>query len=240
VKNRFFLKIIGLSALAVLFLQGLAFQTRGDELSVEDVLKNFQKTFAEIMDYTVLLQVKTDIQQIRVPQRNVKVYFKQPDRLHLQSKGFAMLPKEGMFINPNRFNRKDYYMSLLGMESLNGRSVYKLELVPRNEKLRVRKLTLWIDSVRWVALQINSVTWQGQSIAIQFDHEKFQDKYWLPVKVTATVDLKEFKGFSSFHDSHGWEDESKSAEGSRPGNIIIQFSDYVINGGIPDSIFEEE
>jgi len=240
VKNRFFSKLIGLSAMAMLLLHGLALQSRGDDLSVDDVLKNFQKTFAEIMDYTVLLQVKTDIQQIRIPQRKVKVFFKQPDKLHLQSEGFAMLPKEGMFVNPNRFNRKDYYMSLLGEESLKGRSVYKLELVPRNEKVRVRKLILWIDKVRWVALKIDTVTWQGQSIEVQFDHEKFQGKYWMPVKVTATLDLKEFKGFSSFHDGHGWNDEGKPVEGARPGNIIIQFSDYKINAGIPDSFFKEE
>ena len=239
-KNLFYSRLIGLSALAMLLLQGFAFQSWGDELSANDVLKNLQKTFAEIEDYTVLLRVKTDIQQIRVPQRDVKVFFKQPDKLHLQSKGFAMLPKEGMFINPNQFNREDYYMSLLGKENLKGRSAYKLELVPRNVKVRVRKLIIWIDTARWVSLKIDTVTWRGQSIEIQFDYEKFQDKYWLPIKATATVDLEGFRGFSSFHDRHGWEDESETEDSAKPGEIIVQFRDYKINEGIPDSIFEEE
>ncbi len=131
-------------------------------------------------------------------------------------------------------------MSLLGKESLKGRSAYKLELVPRNVKVRVRKLIIWIDTARWVSLKIDTVTWRGQSIEIQFDYEKFQNKYWLPIKATATVDLEGFRGFSSFHDRHGWEDESETEDSAKPGEIIVQFRDYKINEGISDSIFEEE
>jgi len=101
----------------MLLFQGFDYSAKCNELTVDDILKNLQSTFAEIEDYTALLHVETDIKQIRVPKMEVKIFFKQPDRLRLKSKGFAMLPREGMFINPNRFSKEDFYMSILGKES---------------------------------------------------------------------------------------------------------------------------
>ncbi|MBW2610485.1 MAG: hypothetical protein JRC68_09105 [Deltaproteobacteria bacterium] len=238
-KNRPCSCLIWLSALILLLFQGSDCISQGTELTVDDILRNLQSTFAEIEDYTVMLNVKSDIKQVRVPQMEVTAFFKQPDKLHLQSTGFAMLPREGMFINPNRFNREDFYMSILGKETLKDIETIKLELVHRNEKIKVRKLIIWVDPVRWISLKIDTVTWQGQSASVDFKYEKFQDRYWLPVKASAMMDLTGFKGFSRFHEMPDWENETESASNDRKGEITIQFYDYRINEGIPDFIFEQ-
>jgi len=236
--NGFRQGLICLFALAMLFFQGLLCLSECSEMTADDILRHLRARFAEINDYTVLLQVETDIPQVHVPQMEVRVFFKQPDKLHLQSKGFAMLPREGMIINPNRFKKEDFYMSILGKETLKGIEAFKLELAPRKEGIKLKKLVIWVDPVRWITLKARSITWQGQSIDVAFEYKKFQGRHWLPVNALAKVDMKGFKGFSSFHDSHGWGNETTAHESK--GKIIVKFLDYRINKGIPDSIFRQE
>ena len=236
-RNRFEFLSVFLLTLTALLLQGAVSPARGDDLTAEDVVRNLQSRFAEIEDYTVLLSVESDIEAFRVPRMEVKAFFKQPDRLHLESKGFAILPKEGIFINPNLFTNEDFYMAMLGKETLKGRELLKLELVPRKEGIKVRKLVLWIDQVRWITLKIEIVTWQGQSFQVDLEYKKFQDRYWMPVKATAMVDFSGFRGFSSFHGGSGWETPDRAGSDKMKGEITVRFDDYRINEGIPDSIF---
>jgi len=219
----------------------LGYSSQGREITADDILRHLQSAFAEVEDYTVRLHAEIDMEQVRVPPMDVTVYFKQPDKIHLQSKGFAMLPREGIFMNPNRFSKENFYMSLLGKETLKNVETYKIELVPRKEEIKVRKLTIWVDPERWIFLKVHTISWRGQSAQVDFEYTQFQDNYWLPVRATATINLKEFKGFSHFfHKMPGRERENAAGSGAKTGRITIQFSDYKINVGLSDSIFEQE
>ena len=212
--------------------------TRGSEVTVPEVLKHLQSTFSQIKDYKVRLHVEVDMEKVNVPEMDVIVYFKQPNKTHLQSKGFSMLPRQGLFFNPNQFNREDYYMSYLGKDTFNKIAVYKIELVPRKDEIKIRKLLMWIDPKRWITLKIHTVSWQGQSAEVEFDYSLFQDRYWLPVQAIATINLKGFRGFSKFHNGHGSEKGGGAESAGKKGRITIQFTDYEINTGLSDFIFE--
>jgi outer membrane lipoprotein-sorting protein len=220
--------------------QGSPDPVTGREPAAEDVVRNLQATFSLIEDYTVRIDIETDIQGVNIPRMEVKAFYKEPDKMHLESRGFAMLPREGVLINPNRFNGKDFYMSILGEEMVGTRETYKLELVPRREEIKVRKLILWIDPERWIILKIDSVTWQGQSMKVEFQYERFLERYWLPATAMATVNLASFKGFSSFHDGPDWDQARRTETEERKGTITIRFHDYRVNEGIPDSIFDQQ
>ncbi len=231
---------IGFFAIAILLFQGVNTPVQGNALSLDDILRHLQSTFAEIEDYTVTLKVTSNIRQVRVPQMEAKAFFKQPNKLHLESRGFAMLPREGMFLNPNRFNREDFYMTILAKETLKGRETFKLEMVPRKDHIKVRKLILWVDPLRWIILKIDSVTWQGQSVKVDFEYEQFLERHWLPIKATARVDLSGFKGFSHFHHRPEWDEKKNDGSSETKGEIIVHFYDYRVNEGIPDSIFTKK
>ena len=215
------------------------YSARGGEIEALDVLGHLQSTFAEIMDYRVQLHAEIDMDQVRIPPMDVIVYFKQPDKFHLQSKGFSMLPRLGLFINPNQFTHKDFSVSLMGKETLKSIEAYKLELVPRKEDMKLRKFILWVDPGRWILLKVHTVSWQGQSAEIDFEYALFQKRYWLPASAIATINLKGFKGFSHFHGSRGSQKAGPPGSDDKKGRIIIQFTHYEINVGLSDSIFEE-
>lgn len=237
--KKYISRLLGTAVILALF-QGVTVSAAGSEPTAEDIVRHLQSAFSAIEDYTVRMDIKTDIRGVNIPEMEVKAFFEQPDKVHLESKGFAMLPREGVLINPNRFNPDDFYMSVLGKEMLGSREIFKLELVPRREGIRVRKMILWIDSVRWIILKTDSITWQGQSVEVEFQYEHFLNRYWLPVKAVAEVDLASFKGFSSFHDRPDWDQSRRTEPEERKGTITIRFHDYRINEGIPDSVFEEQ
>jgi outer membrane lipoprotein-sorting protein len=227
-------------AMILAFLLMIPFTGRSEqnaEISADDIIKNLQTVFALVEDYSVRLRVKVDMINVRVPDRDIKLYFKQPDKIHLEAEGFAMLPREGIIVNPNRFNEKDFYMSFLGEELLRGCRTYKLELVPRNDSIKIRKLNLWVDPEKWLVISVYTVTWQGQSAMVDIQYNIFDGKYWMPETAVAEVDLKGFTGFSSFHGSMGEENAMDDYSDKKPGKIFMEFYNYEINGGISDSMF---
>ena len=227
-----------------LFLVILMFPCSGrseqnKDIDISDIIKNLQTEFSLIRDYSVGLRAVVDMKNVRVPPGDIRMYFKQPDKIHLESKSFAMLPRKGIIINPNQFNKNDYYMSFLGEEVLRGVRTYKIELVPRNDSIKIRKLNLWVDPGRWLVLSASTITWQGQSVHVDFRYSMVNGKQWMPIKAAATVNLKGFMGFSSFHGGSRSDKGRDDSPDESVGMIFLEFYDYEINKGIPDSMFTE-
>ena len=66
----------------------------------EIMLEKVKEKFEKIENYKADITVKVDIPYIKMPERNATLYFKQPDKIHIESEGFAMLPKEGINFSP--------------------------------------------------------------------------------------------------------------------------------------------
>jgi outer membrane lipoprotein-sorting protein len=222
-----------------LVLPNLLYASQSHDITAADILRHIRSTWSEVEDYSVRLQAEIDMEKVRVPPMDIMVYYKQPDKIHLQSKGFAILPRDGIFINPNRFSTEAFYMSLLGKETLKNVETYKIELVPRKQEIKIRKLTMWVDPERWIFLKVHTISLRGLSAHVDFEYALFQDKYWLPVRAIAIINFTGFKGFAPYHKMFGREKESDSEAGDKTGRITIQFSDYKINVGLSDSIFEQ-
>jgi len=235
-----FLHIMIYSLIVLLGIAGICFSFQNDELSEDLILKNIRATHQGIEDYIVKLRAQIDMEQINVPPMNVTAYFKKPDKIHLQSEGFAMLPREGMFLMPDRLTRENFYITLLGEDTLNTLKTYKLELVPRTEEITARKFVIWVDPSRWIIMKMETISWQGQVATIFFEYELVQKKYWLPRCSTIRIKLTNFKGFSNMMKMPGREQQQANQDQSKEGTITIDFFDYKINSGLSDSIFEVE
>jgi len=205
----------------------------------EVVVKNLRDSFSQINDYTVQIHAEADIKSMQIPPMDVIVYFKQPDKIHFKSTGFAMLPREGLFFNPDRLTGENFYMTLTS-DSLNESTQFKLEFIPKNEQIQARKLIIWVDPARWVVSRIQTISWQGQTTQINFEHRLIEKKYWLPQSAVIDVNLSGFRGFA---DRMGMPDRNSAKEDSMPaknGVITVKFSKYKINSGLPDSIFDNQ
>jgi len=92
-----------ISLLFVLVQFGFS-QSKDPNEIINAVITNFNK----VNDYQVDVKIKVDVEFIKVPETKAKIYFKQPDKVHLEADGFAMLPKNGMEFSPSTLLKKDY------------------------------------------------------------------------------------------------------------------------------------
>ena len=64
------------------------------------IIKKTDDQFREINNYQVDMVISIAIPAFRMPKKKYKVYFKQPDKIKVKSRGFGLLPKTGMFTSP--------------------------------------------------------------------------------------------------------------------------------------------
>ena len=67
---------------------------------VERVVDKTQKQFEKASDYQVIMKIELKVPGFRMPKKKYKVFFKQPNKLKIKSRGFGMLPKTGIFTSP--------------------------------------------------------------------------------------------------------------------------------------------
>jgi outer membrane lipoprotein-sorting protein len=64
------------------------------------ILHNVKSQFDLVEDYTATLKVTVDMERMQIPEMFATIYFKQPDKFHIEAKNFAMVPREIVALNP--------------------------------------------------------------------------------------------------------------------------------------------
>jgi len=176
----------------------------------------------DVADYTANVTVTVQSPNLQIPQRTVKVYYKRPDKVHVESEGIAVLPRDALLMG----NLADHLdesttASFCGAGTLGGRPVQCVKLTPREAGPGTGRLLTWIDSERFLLLK--SEVWRGgaKMLTVSFAHERIGGRYWMPASIVTEVAAGAMTG----------EDEG--------GRIELRFSNYRVNTGLPDSIFEE-
>ncbi len=200
----------------------------------EAILKRVEAALASVRDYTVSLEITADLEQARIPPMNATMYFKQPDRVHFESEGFALLPKEAFGLRPARLLERFRVDSMVS-ESAGGEKVYRLRLRPRDERTRVQEMWVRISSGRWTIDGGEISMPDGRAVTLRFRHEQV-GTVWLPSELSLT-----------FSQPGGAISEPSLPDDQRPiqfgrgaprrGIITIRFSGYRLNTGLSDDIF---
>ena len=102
---RRFFKIV----LALLLLSPAAAwtQQRPNAASRPDPVQVFAeliKPYRNLSDYTVKIRAKVLMPTIRIPDFSATLYFKRPDRFHIETKSFAPIPRNSGVFNPLQFD----------------------------------------------------------------------------------------------------------------------------------------
>ena len=202
--------------------------------SAAEILQNVKAKFDAVNDYTATLTAKVDMERLRIPEMKIKVYFKQPGKVHIESKNFAMLPREGFALNPSDLLSK-YDASLMSTEERGNVKYYRLRLVSKPEKNRPpHESFIWVDGSRWVVTELESTPAEGRTIKVIFDYTTVEGKYTLPVSMKASFN------FSTSTDTLSQQMYSGRNSMPRKGSVEISYSNYEVNTGLDDEIFEKK
>ena len=198
-----------------------------------EILHTMKSQFDSVKDYTATLKVTVDMEKMQIPEMLVTIYFKQPDKTHIEAKNFAMVPREITGMNPAQFIDK-FDATVVETQKKENVTVYKLRLISKPEKGKpVRESYIWVDGDRWVVIHYESTPSEVRKVAVDFEYIRVDGKYTLPSKIEAHMETQQPADSSS-------EKMYSPQRLPRKGNATILYSDYKVNTGLSDDIFEKK
>lgn len=211
-------------------------QKKDPNLILNEVVINFNK----INDYKVDVNIKVDIEFLKVPESNAKIFFKQPDRISLKSEGFAMLPRNGFDFSPNSLLKGDYTAIYEREEMIGDRSLAVIKVIPLGSSSEVILSTLWIDEKMNVIRKVESTTKTSGTFTIELNYDD-KMKYPLPSNMVFSFNIDKMNFPSAMLGETDTKKKSKKpADTLTKGKVYVTYSNYLVNSGIQDSVFEDK
>lgn len=210
--------------------------------TAEELIVQVKAKLAKVNDYEATGQMKTNVVFIKAPIGNVKVYFKKPDKLRVRNeKGISFIPKGAVNINlGNIFANSDKFSIIdVGKEAGSGLRVIKM--LPTDENADVVLSTLYVDEKLKLVRKAKTTTRDNGTYQLELTYGKYAD-YGLADKVLFTFNTKDYKLPKGI--TFDYDDGSKKAPApvdktkSTTGSVEITYSSYIINKGVPDSVFK--
>jgi outer membrane lipoprotein-sorting protein len=221
----------------VLLLAGLLLLLSTEGIQAQEdasrYLDPIEEKYSGLKDYVVDVNVHFDIEALKAPDLQAKLYYKAPDKMKVESKRIFFFPQEGGYFNPSLFKKKDFDIRLIERLVYGGRKAVRLRLTPKDTDTRTKGFVLTIDTARSLIREIKISPSEGREVKATMDYGRFGD-FELPARIDLQLDIpsdepsgmKEFTQFGQ---------KTKTITGK----VEITYSNYRINIGLSDEIFRE-
>ena len=207
---------------------------RGGDSAGETILHNIEARLAPVHDYTVTLDVVADIERLNVPPMHATMYFKQPDKIHLDAEGFALLPREGLQPEIGKLLSR-YNVAETGSDTLGGVPVRRVTLQAKSERGFPRMLSVYVDPRRWTTERIVTKGSADRVATITFSYIQV-DGVWLPGEMTAAFSIAQADSLEGDLPAA----PMRPQQMPRKGTVTVRFSEYRLNTGLNDEIFTKD
>jgi hypothetical protein len=228
--------------LIIFFIVLVSFGLVNAQTNVNPTLQNIYSKLLKAKDYSVMAHIKVDMPFIRILPINAEIYFKQKDKFKVKSKGIAIVPKQG-FAQASKMLADMHSFTAVpqGTEMIAGVPADIISIIPLSDTSDLILGKLWIDTKLNVILKSQLTTRSNGTILIEYTYGTQVD-YGLPDQMIFSVEIKKFKiPINVAADTNNTSvDKDDKTKGDKKGKIIITFTNYQINKGIPDSIFNDK
>ncbi|MDD3558861.1 MAG: hypothetical protein PHW27_09825, partial [Melioribacteraceae bacterium] len=99
----------------------------------DEILNKVKSEFLKINDYSVNAVINVDVDFLKVPESKATIYFRQPDKMKLESDGFALLPKQGLDFSPSKLLEGDYTAIYTKTDTLDGENIDVIKVIPESD-----------------------------------------------------------------------------------------------------------
>ncbi len=205
------------------------------------LLQKVKQKIAFVKDYEASGKMKTNVTFLKVPVANVKVYFKNPNKLKVKSeKGLSFIPKGAVSINMNNLlSNGNYTVIDAGTDQIGTTTVRVAKLLPEDDNSDVVLSTVYIDAATNLIRRAKTTTKENGTYELEMTYGKYAN-YSLPDKIIFTFNTKDYKLPKGV--TFDFDDGSKPAPAAekgknKKGKAELTFSSYTINKGVSESIF---
>jgi outer membrane lipoprotein-sorting protein len=208
--------------------------------TAEEILKGVIDKIDLVEDYQADVQIKAAIPFIKVPIAKAKIYFKQKDKFKVESKGIAILPKQGMSDLTGFLSNEKKYSAVLGeAKTINEHKTRLISILPTDENSEIILAKVYISTSEVLIYRTVLTTKSSGTVSIDYEYN-LNKKYGLPNKMTFTVDIKKFKMPKSVASDIRNNEKEKKYKDNEKGTIVLIFSNYLVNKGISDDVFKKD
>lgn len=205
------------------------------------LIQKVKAKIESVRDYEAAGVMKTNVPFLKVPQSDVTIYFRYPDKLKIKNdKGISLVPKGAVSISMgNLMNNKQFTALPSGTDKINGIAVTVIKLLPKDENGEIVLSTLYVDEARLLIMKARTTTRDNGTYELEMTYGKFAS-YALPDKAIFTFNTKEYKLPKGV--TFDYDDGTKKAKDTNPatankGRLEITYSNYIINKGLKDAVF---
>ena len=208
--------------------------------TAEEILKGVINKIDLVQDYQADVQIKAAIPFIKVPLAKATIYFKQKDKFKVESKGIAILPKQGMSDLTGFLSNDKKYSAVLGEEkTINEHKTRLISILPSEENSEIILAKVYVSASESLIYRTVLTTKSSGTVTIDYEYN-LNKKFGLPNKMTFTVDIKKFKMPKSVASDIRNNEKKKKYKDNEKGTIILTFSNYLVNKGISDEVFKKD
>ena len=229
---------INITLLVALFV---SFNTKAQDVNA--LITKVKNNIDRVNDYVATARMVTNVSFLKVPDADVSVYFKKPNKLKIKNeKGISFVPKGAVSINLNNILSGSKYTAIdAGTDKINNTTVRVIKLLPVDDNADIVLSTVYIDEANLVIRRAKTTTRTSGSYQLEMNYGKYAP-YGLPDKIVFSFDTKDYKlpkGIT-FDFDDGTQNRKTAAEKAqnRNGKAEITFSNYSINKGVSDAAFK--
>ena len=206
--------------------------------SPDALLQKVRTRLDQVNDYQATGTMKTNVPFLKVPEAQVTVYFKRPDKLKIRNdKGISLVPRGAVTISLNNLLRGAYTVLDAGTDTTGGHRVRVIKLLPQDENADLVLSTLYIDEPRLLILKARTTTRENGTYEVEMSYGKYV-AYSLPDNVVFAFNTKDYKlpkGITFDYDDGS---TKHPPAGGGKGKVEIHYSTYIVNKGVADSVFQ--
>lgn len=195
--------------------------------------------FSQVRDYEVDIDIKVDIEFLKVPDARAKLYFKQPDKVKLKSEGFALLPKDGIDFSPSSIIKGNYTAIFERREIIDEFPTSVIKIVPINENTSVILNTVWIDDKSNIIRKVETTTKTQGTYTIELFYDN-EFKYPLPKQMIFSFNVDKMNLPQTFTNTTPKSNRKKFKDGPILGKVYVNYSNFKVNKNLSDKIFEND
>lgn len=202
------------------------------------ILKNVKDRFEKVKDYQVDVIAKLDMEFVKVPESTATVYFKQPDKFKIVPKGFSMIPKQSMNFSPAQLLKGDYTSVYVKSEVVENVKMDVVKIIPNADTSEVILSTMWIDQAQSIIKKVETTTKHGGTVTTEFTYDPKSIPLPSGLKFSFNMGDVKIPDVNNTHENDGKKNMGRPTR--IKGTVVMTYSNYKINKGVPDSIFEEK
>jgi outer membrane lipoprotein-sorting protein len=136
---------------------------------------------------------------------------------------------------------EQYTAETVGPDTVGGKKVIKIQLAAKEATARLRQVFAWVDQDTWTISRMQTIPYEGRLLTIDFVYGLRDKKNWLPTLLRLRYDVLNESGVKREVQAPTTPEtpmDQMQARGPRSGSLSVEYSNYRINTGLSDEIFQ--